>query len=107
MSAWSPPRWFYFLEAFQFGFFPVVLLATAIYSVVIGDSDAARVCLIWAALMTLMIPLLAGDSMRETLERWRAPRRIVWLYCDTRFPGFLSIAFWVVLFASSRKVEGQ
>jgi len=103
--AWSPPLWFRILEVCYFLFFPGTLAVGAVYSFATGNSRAGVFCCGWSFLMLLMLPMLMGNDMtqiRETLERYRAPRRVVWLYCETRFMGFLSIAFWVVLLASAR-----
>lgn len=103
--SWTPPRWFRVLEACYFLFYPTCMLAATVYYVAIGDGRGVAVCSAWTVLMFLMIPLLMGESMRETLERWGVPTRVVRLYAETRFPGFLSIAFWVVLLATMRKAS--
>jgi hypothetical protein len=102
VSAW-PPLWFRVLEACWLLFFPGAFAAGAVYSFATGNEPAGVFCCGWALLMLLMLPMLMGNDMkqiRETLERYRAPRCVVWLYCETRFMSLLAVAFWVVLIAS-------
>lgn len=100
---WTPPLWFRVMEVCYFLFFPTVMTVVAVYSAIM-ESDCGKTLLLalWSLLMFLMMPCLMGDERRETLKFYRVPGPVVRLYCDTSFPAFLVIAFWVFVFTFPR-----
>ncbi len=100
MRYWSPPLWFCALEVCYLLLAPTALILAGVHDAVLGDLRHAAFTWAWGLLFLLMVPMLMGNdvqSIRDKLEFYRVPRRVVRLYCETRFLGLLSLAFWCAL----------